>query len=61
MTKWVKPSGLEVELNDEDFTIKKAVALGWKLVKAPNEGTAETLIEEPVKPKRGRPFKKKDS
>jgi hypothetical protein len=28
---WIKQSGVEIELNDRDATIEKAVDLGWKL------------------------------
>lgn len=34
MAKWTKPSGLEVETNDEKGTIEHCVSLGWKPVKA---------------------------
>lgn len=30
MTTWIKPNGVELELNDEDATIKEAMNLGWK-------------------------------
>lgn len=36
MTIWVKPSGLEIEINDRDESIAKAVELGWTLKK--NDG-----------------------
>jgi hypothetical protein len=31
MAIWVKPSGLEIEINDRDESIIKAVELGWVL------------------------------
>lgn len=31
--KWKKPSGLEIETNDQPATIAKAESLGWKPVK----------------------------
>jgi hypothetical protein len=31
MTLWIKDNGQEIELNDEDATLEKAVGLGWRL------------------------------
>jgi len=31
MAIWVKPSGMEIEINDQDGNLKAAVSLGWKL------------------------------
>ena len=33
LTKWYKPNGSEIMLNDKDATIEKAVALGWDIEK----------------------------
>ena len=30
MTTWVKPSGIELELNDNEATVKMAESLDWK-------------------------------
>ena len=37
--KWEKPSGLEIETNDEPVTIEKCESLGWKQL----EGEVETV------------------
>ena len=34
LIKWVKPSKLEIETNDEKATIEHCEAIGWKRVKA---------------------------
>ena len=33
LTKWYKPDGSEIMLNDKDATIEQAVALGWDIEK----------------------------
>lgn len=33
MIKWIKPSGVEIETNDEQASIDAANNLGWKLKK----------------------------
>lgn len=43
MIKWIKPSGVEIETNDREETVKHCEKLGW------------TRADE--KPKRGRPKK----
>lgn len=47
MAIWIKPSGLEIEIQDSEEHEAKAVALGW------------TKKED--KPKRGRPRKVKEA
>lgn len=47
MIKWLKPSGIEIETNEEEHTIKAAESHGWKRKDAES------------KP-RGRPAKKRD-
>lgn len=45
MTTWKKPSGIEIELNDEPATVKKAKELGWEKKRGPkgNEKKAEDV------------------
>lgn len=31
MAIWVKPNGIEIEINDREETIEKAQELGWSL------------------------------
>ena len=45
MTTWVKPGGMELELNDEEGTITAAVELGWK----PKEVEAVKKVDAPKK------------
>ena len=40
MAIWIKPSGLEIELNDRDETLEAAVRMGWKLKPAPTDDTS---------------------
>lgn len=40
MSKWIKPSGVEIELNDEDATIAEATRLGWQEYDLTEEGIA---------------------
>ena len=48
MTKWIKPSGIEIELNDLPATIKAAEGLEWVREgdnKGPKKETKAQLIE----------------
>lgn len=31
MTKWIKPCGKEIEINDKEATVEYAKSLGWEL------------------------------
>jgi hypothetical protein len=44
--KWIKPSGLEIETNDSEETIKYCKSLGWK---EPKEIKKEEIKKEPKK------------
>lgn len=46
MTKWVKPSGAEIELNDEPATIEQAESLKWKRADASEETAEEDVSDE---------------
>lgn len=32
MIKWVKPSGVTIETNDTEYSVREAHALGWKRI-----------------------------
>ena len=35
--KWIKPSGIEIETNNLEETLKYCVSLGWKDASAPKK------------------------
>ena len=35
MSRWVKPNGREIEINDLKATVEKAEELGWKRKRGP--------------------------
>jgi len=41
LTEWQKPSGMRVELNDEEATVEMARKLGWVPFADTEEGLAE--------------------
>ena len=58
MTKWVKPNGAKISINDSPSTIEKAISLGWKTeeqaeteAKAKAEAEAKAKAEAEAKAK----------
>jgi len=41
--KWVKPSGQEIETNDNPATVKHCESLGWKPVKASVKASVKSV------------------
>ena len=48
--KWMRPSGVEIETNDRDITIKYCESLGWEKID-------ECVKKDEPKKKAGRPKK----
>lgn len=46
LIKWKKPSGLEIETNDFDATVKYAESLGW--VRAGKVGRPRKVVAAPI-------------
>lgn len=49
MTKWTKPNGKSLELNDQEATINKALEMGWKTDKMIEDEEAEQAAEAKAK------------
>ena len=39
MTKWIKPCGKEIDINDKEATVEYAKSLGWKPAKKSGKKT----------------------
>ena len=41
LSRWVKPNGVEVSINDENATIEYAIEMGWEPYNETEAGIAE--------------------
>lgn len=44
--KWIRPSGSEIETNDEPLTVEHCKSLGWKEAKKPKKKAAKKQVEK---------------
>ncbi len=60
--KWIKESGVEIETNELDATLKYCLSLGWKAVESDEVAeVADEVVEVTEKKKAGRPKKVVDT